>query len=40
MDDEKSQKKFERSLLEEGYNILPDVLFVLKHVTAGCDGRA
>jgi hypothetical protein len=39
MDDGKSKKKFEMAKLEEGYNILPDVLHVFEHVTAGRVGR-
>lgn len=38
MDDGKSKKKFERAKLEEGYNILPGVLYVFEHITAGCAG--
>jgi hypothetical protein len=38
MDDGKSKKKFERTKLEEGYNMLSGVLPVFEHVTAGCVG--
>ena len=38
MDDGKSKKKSEKAKLEECYNMLPGVLYVFEHITAGCAG--